>query len=78
MEKQYNLNTRRYVTVQEGEHLCPKCRGKGRVPMKHSKIPSMLLECDKCLGVGKLDWVEKATGKRRVIFNGQWTADAEL
>jgi len=63
MDKQYNVNHRRYVELQEGEQFCPKCNGKGRV--KKNNLPlSITLECDKCLGSGKLDWIEKATGKK--------------
>ncbi len=34
-----------------GEVICPVCEGKG-------------FFCDKCLGTGKLDWVEQIVGKK--------------
>jgi|GEM_PF-6490065 len=42
--------------------VCSKCNGKGTLdisddPTKHVK------SCPKCLGIGKLDWVENVVGK---------------
>lgn len=63
MNKRYNSNNKRYVEICEGEQFCPKCNGKGRVKKNHLPL-SNTLECSECLGTGKLDWVEKATGKK--------------
>jgi hypothetical protein len=41
----------------EGEVLCDKCNGTGSAPIK-----DYMLRCPKCLGTGKLDWVENARG----------------
>jgi DnaJ-class molecular chaperone len=68
MNKRYNSNLKRYIEIREGEEFCPKCDGKGRVP-KSQGIGRMLgstLECNECLGEGKIDWVEKAVGKKRI------------
>lgn len=67
-EKRYNSNFKRFIKLNDGERFCPKCDGNGRVkrerigefPLFHST-----LKCDKCLGDGKIDWIEEATGKRK-------------
>jgi hypothetical protein len=41
----------------EGELLCDKCNGTGSAPVK-----DYMLRCPKCLGTGKLDWIENARG----------------
>jgi len=41
------------VPLQEGEVICPKCKG----------YSMMKFWCNKCFGYGKLDWVEVITGK---------------
>jgi DnaJ-class molecular chaperone len=69
--KIYNLNLKRYISVEEGESLCSKCKGKGRIPIKETNrfestnILKTTLECDFCLGKGKTDWVEITTKIRR-------------
>lgn len=71
----YNINLKKYITICEGEILCEKCKGKGRIPIKNTKFDNSsifktTLECDACLGEGKIDWVEMATKKRRnIAFN---------
>lgn len=66
--KVYNVNLKRYVFLDEGEMLCPKCRGKGRIPIKEKNLNILktTLECDYCLGKGKTDWVEILTKKKRI------------
>lgn len=73
----YNINLKKYIDLSEGEILCQKCKGKGRIPLKNNKfdnssILKTTLECDECLGAGKLDWIEVTTKKRRnlVFKNG--------
>ena len=64
-EKIYNKVLKKYITIDNGEECCPKCKGKGCV-RKYKKTTyyefNPLLACDKCLGNGKIDWVEKITG----------------
>jgi hypothetical protein len=58
----YNKYLNIFINVSEGEELCPKCLGKGVVPLrkilKEKRVRN--LTCNECLGKGKLDWVEKA------------------
>jgi len=65
--KVYNTNLRKYIFLSEGETICKKCNGKGRVPLKANPGFRMTLECSECLGEGKIDWVEKITTKKRNI-----------
>lgn len=61
LNKRYNAKHKCYITLKEGERFCPKCNGNGYVkgPTRFS-----LLNCNVCLGDGKLDWIEEATGKK--------------
>lgn len=56
--------------MNEGEYLCKKCNGAGLVPRSNINFNGPVLNrkkitliCSECLGEGKLDWIEKATGK---------------
>ena len=54
--------------LKEGETICPECNGKGEYPVVNEKgIIRGYNICEKCLGHGKLDWVEVIVGKRRNI-----------
>ena len=68
MEQRYNKHLKRLITLNEGEEFCSKCHGEGVLISKRTWItPSKkarFLICKKCMGDGKVDWVEKATGKR--------------
>jgi len=51
--------------LKEGETICPECKGKGKHPVVNEKgIIRGYNACEKCLGHGKLDWVERVVGKR--------------
>jgi DnaJ-class molecular chaperone len=71
MKERYNYILKRNIKLAPGEYFCPKCNGKGIIQLKNKKIN---LECSKCYGYGKLDWVEKAMGKR-LIHTKEWAAD---
>jgi len=67
INKRYNQNAKRLIKLEDGEKFCPKCDGKGRVPHKwagYGGTRKGSLTCDKCLGEGKIDWIENATGKK--------------
>jgi len=66
MNERYNTYHKRIIKLNEGEAFCLKCKGKGVVKQFPRTILSkeITLVCDKCLGDGKIDWIEKATGKR--------------
>ena len=67
MEERYNIYHNRLISLKEGEHFCPKCDGKGKVKdfnkYRIYKCIFISLVCNKCLGDGKIDWIETATGK---------------
>ena len=80
MEKRYNAFLRKHISLNEGEHFCPKCDGKGKVNQKtrdFTKFNTIQLVCSECLGDGKIDWVEEVIGKKRRLYVG-YSADAEL
>lgn len=58
----YNKHLNMFIYIDEGEELCPKCNGKGIVPLKEvfktKKVRN--LTCSRCYGKGKIDWVQKA------------------
>lgn len=50
--------------LKEGEVLCPECEGSGSHPKDLEKESMYFNRCMRCLGEGKLDWVEAAMQKR--------------
>jgi len=65
----YNWHKKKHISLEEGEYFCKKCNGAGvvsRTNAVHKKAKKLI--CDKCLGEGKLDWVEKAVGKKQPII----------
>ncbi len=68
IDTRYNINKKQHIKLLEGERFCLKCDGKGRVPKinksgEHRRC--IMLQCDKCLGDGKIDWIEEAIGKHK-------------
>jgi len=47
--------------VGESEIICPKCGGEGTTP----GVNYSYRICTKCLGSGKLDWIELCMGKNK-------------
>ena len=49
------------IKLEEGEVICDKCNGTGEKTYEGwGGLP-----CDRCLGHGKLDWIENMMGKKR-------------
>lgn len=62
------------MKLEEGEVICPKCEGGGSFPKKFAKLEDPYYRCcHKCLGAGKLDWIELCVGKKISIYRGQMT-----
>lgn len=75
MNERYNAHKRKFITLNEGEHFCPKCDGKGVISKNHNMTffgerGALNLVCSKCLGDGKIDWVEEVVGKRSKYATG--------
>ena len=51
------------MKLKEDEVICPDCNGKGSVPASSMTGVEYKEKCEKCLGSGKLDWVEIIVGK---------------
>lgn len=65
----YNKYKKCLLDLNDGEDWCPKCKGVGLT--KLSGIARLkTLVCSKCFGDGKIDWIEKATGKKPRILHG--------
>ena len=47
---------------------CSRCKGRGWEFIKIIKDITGRVPCTKCLGEGKLDWVENIVGKKRKKF----------
>lgn len=45
------------------EFTCPDCKGSG-INLNVPDESLIVEECEKCKGEGKLDWIEKAVGKK--------------
>ena len=67
-DSRYNKLTKTHLTLNEGEEFCKTCRGEGMVVLRRDYSASLktssTLVCKDCLGTGKIDWIEKATGKK--------------
>ena len=53
------------VDVKDDEILCNKCYGEGivrRINLKTLKSSLQAFRCTKCLGEGKLNWLDNAMG----------------
>jgi hypothetical protein len=52
----------RDIKLKEGEELCNRCIGAGFL----EKEGEYCISCPKCLGRGKLDWVEQIVGAKEL------------
>ena len=63
------------MNLKEGEIICDKCKGAGSTKVKRDPRrsgpyhPTMI--CIKCLGEGKIDWIENIIGVKARYFNFQ-------
>jgi len=61
------------VNLRKGEIVCDKCKGTGSTKVKRDLTKSgpyrPTIICLKCLGGGKLDWIENIIGVRTRFFN---------
>lgn len=64
--KRSKPNTQLPLDESIGEIVCDKCNGWGNLYSKGDE--RHIIRCNKCWGVGKLDWIEKAVGKKEVVF----------
>jgi len=55
-----------------GEIICDKCNGWGN--LYSEKDERHIIRCSKCWGVGKLDWIEKAVGKKEIFYGSTSTS----
>ncbi len=65
------------MKLKPGEVICPDCNGTGQSNEK-DRSTITLIGCDKCLGAGKLDWVEVVVGKRPKYMTIEWPSADEL
>lgn len=50
------------VSLEKGEEHCPKCKGTG---VKGKTRDGFYINCKKCKGYGKFDWVQKVVGVKK-------------
>jgi len=60
----YNYWIREVVELKDGEGICPVCHGYGVGELTGILNEEHRCVCLKCLGHGKIDWIEKAVGKK--------------
>lgn len=74
MNKRYNKHLKCLITLEEGEEFCKECNGIGLISKKRNmsniKMKTHYLICKKCMGDGKVDWIEKVTGKKIRTVSG--------
>lgn len=64
-------NTQVSLDESIGEVLCDECNGWGNL---YSKDESHLVRCQKCWGIGKLDWIERVVGKKPEFYGTSGSA----
>lgn len=80
----FNRYKNKLISLREDETFCKKCNGKGIIKNKYKyRIPPFnkikYLTCNECLGDGKYDWIEQATGKPKTTTmdgSGSYTSTA--
>ncbi len=55
------------MKLEPGEMICPKCNGKSHYQSWGNVANHFKPPCSKCLGTGKVDWIENITGKKLPI-----------
>ena len=72
IDLRYNKFNKCLRELSKGEEWCKKCRGDGVVVCKRDSgmfRKGHPLTCNECMGDGKVDWVEKATGKSHNVIH---------
>ena len=83
-----NMNDVVFEGLEEGEYICPECKGKGSIEfyMDEYKICGWKGSCPICEGKGKLDWIVyikhskeysndsiiEVEGMQFIKFDGAW------
>jgi len=55
----YNEWKERFIELSSGEELCPECKGKGCSHWGRDFEAKYNMECFRCYGEGKIDWITK-------------------
>ena len=66
-KKDLNQHQVKKTDLCNGEVICNRCNGAGTQIEK--KMPYLTHPCEKCLGKGKLDWIENVVGKSRYFWS---------
>ena len=57
------MNQIPYIKLKESEMYCERCNGSGDDPEFTGEKNGFTMDCSKCLGTGKLNWIENVFGK---------------
>ena len=52
------------MKLKEGEIICDRCNGCGDDPKFTGEKNGFTMDCEKCGGWGKINWIERVFGKR--------------
>lgn len=69
--KRSEPNTQLPLDESIGEIICNRCNGWGNL---YSENEKHVAPCNKCWGDGKLDWIEKAVGKKQTLWGSASTS----
>ena len=61
------------IQLGEGEVICGRCKGTCHEPNSNDNDELCTEICSRCLGHGKLDWIENIIGKVQRILSVDWS-----
>ena len=66
METVFNNYLQQNITLEAGDIICPKCKGKRENNQYTTPYKNHIeICCRKCYGNGKLDWIEQIVGVKK-------------
>jgi len=61
------MNLISYLKLNDGEIYCNRCNGSGDDPDFTGEKNGFVMDCSKCRGTGKVNWIENIFGKQQIL-----------
>lgn len=68
------------MDLEDGEIICKKCEGTGKTIFTEQRgkgFYPIKIQCTRCKGEGKLDWIENLVGMKSIIHEGFISDDVQ-